>query len=175
MRIGLIFTVLRSDFCLLLRKLFGCRINFNCLSMVHPFARVKTIGRKSRIVIGNKVTLRKNSEVVATGGELRFGNRCFVNKDCIINAHERIVISDNVTIGPGTYIYDHDHNGDGDYVTSPVVIGKNVWIGAGCIILRGVTIGDNSIIAAGTLVAKDVPANVLRYDKRTRVQVERQI
>ena len=175
MRIGLMLAVLRNDICLLFRKLFGCRINFNCLCLIHPLASVKTKGRGSRIVIGKKVALRKNSEVVTTGGEIRFGNRCFVNKDCIINSRERIVISDNVTIGPGTYIYDHDHSGDGGYVTSPITIGKNVWIGAGCIILRGVSIGDNSVIAAGTLVTKDVKPNVLRYDKRTNIEVERSI
>lgn len=93
----------------------------------------------------------------------------------MIVAHESITIEGNVTIGPGTVIYDHDHDGKGGYTTKPVHIGKNVWIGAGCIILRGVTIGDNSVIATGTLVTKDVPANVLRYDKRERVEVQRSI
>lgn len=171
MRIGLIITVLKSDIGLLIRKLFGCRINFNALSLIHPRANVRTIGKGSRIIIGNKIAIRRTSEVLANdGGVVHFGNRCFVNRDCIINAHDSITISDNVTIGPGTYIYDHDHDGDGKYVAAPVVIGKNVWIGAGCIILRGVTIGDNSIIGAGTLVNRDVPANVLRYDKRERVE-----
>ena len=175
MRIGLAFTVLSSDFCLLLRKLFGCKINFNPLSMIRPRARIKTKGRNGCISIGNKLTVRENSDVIAVNGQVRFGNGCYVNKNCIIIARERITLSDNVTIGPGTYIYDHDHDGQGKYVTAPIVIGKNVWIGAGCIILKGVTIGDNSIIAAGTLVTKDVPANVLRYDKRERVEKERPI
>lgn len=170
MRIRLAFSVLKSDICLLIRKLFGCRINFNALSMINPGAHLRTKGKHGRIIIGNKVGIRKYTEVIANDGLIRFGSRCFVNRDCIINAHERITISDNVTIGPGTYIYDHDHDGDGKYVTAPVTIEKNVWIGANCMILRGVTIGENSIIAAGTLVNKDVPANVTCYDKRERVQ-----
>lgn len=36
------------------------------------------------------------------------------------------------------------------------IIGKDVWIGAQCIVLAGVTIGDGAIIAAGTVVSKDV-------------------
>ena len=40
-------------------------------------------------------------------------------------------------------------------------IGRNVWLGAGAIILPGVTIGDNSIVGAGSVVTKDVPANVI--------------
>lgn len=38
-----------------------------------------------------------------------------------------------------------------------VVIGNDVWIGAGCIIFEGVTIGDGAIIGAGSIVRKDVP------------------
>ncbi len=45
--------------------------------------------------------------------------------------------------------------------TAPVIIGKNVWIGAGAIILPGVTIGDFSVVAAGAVVTKDVPSGVM--------------
>ena len=38
----------------------------------------------------------------------------------------------------------------------PVVIGRNVWIGTGAIILKGVTIGDGATIAPGTVLARDV-------------------
>lgn len=44
---------------------------------------------------------------------------------------------------------------------SPVVIGKNVWIGSNATILPGVTIGDNSVVAAGAVVTKDVPENIV--------------
>lgn len=37
------------------------------------------------------------------------------------------------------------------------VIGNDVWIGFGAIIISGVTIGDGSVIAAGAVVTKDVP------------------
>jgi maltose O-acetyltransferase len=39
----------------------------------------------------------------------------------------------------------------------PVVIGANVWIGGGAIILPGVTVGDDAIIGAGSVVTRDVP------------------
>lgn len=39
-----------------------------------------------------------------------------------------------------------------------VVIGNDVWIGHGVVLLAGVTVGDGAIIAAGAVVTKDVPA-----------------
>lgn len=41
--------------------------------------------------------------------------------------------------------------------TGTTVIGNDVWIGAGAIILRGVTIGDGAVVGAGSVVTKDVP------------------
>ena len=53
-----------------------------------------------------------------------------------------------------------------------VVIGNDVWIGFGAIIMAGVHIGDGAVVAAGAVVTKDVPnyavvggvpAKVIRY------------
>ena len=38
-----------------------------------------------------------------------------------------------------------------------VVIGNDVWIGHGVIVLPGVTVGDGAVLAAGAVVTKDVP------------------
>lgn len=57
------------------------------------------------------------------------------------------------------------------YLTRPIRIGNNVWIGAGATILKGVQIGDGSVVAAAAVVTKDVaprsvvagnPARVVR-------------
>ena len=48
-----------------------------------------------------------------------------------------------------------------------MVIGKNSWIGANSIILRGVKIGKNCVVAAGSIVSKDIPENSIYYSKRT--------
>ena len=42
-------------------------------------------------------------------------------------------------------------------VARKVVIGDDVWIGAGALILPGVTVGDGAIVGAGAVVTKDVP------------------
>ena len=38
-----------------------------------------------------------------------------------------------------------------------VVIGSDVWIGEGAVLIAGITIGDGAVIAAGAVVTKDVP------------------
>ena len=43
----------------------------------------------------------------------------------------------------------------------PVVIGDDVWIGTGAVILKGVTIGDRAVIAARSVVTADVPCDVI--------------
>ncbi len=48
-----------------------------------------------------------------------------------------------------------DRTDDGALVKT--VIGNDVWIGAGVMILGGVTVGDGACIGAGAVVTKDVP------------------
>ena len=50
-----------------------------------------------------------------------------------------------------------DAGPSGSFWRSPVVIGNDVWIGAGAVIRRGVTIHDGAIVGAGAVVVQDVP------------------
>lgn len=46
-------------------------------------------------------------------------------------------------------------------VFGEIVIGNNVFIGYGAIIMPGVHVGDNVVIGAGAIVTKDIPNNVV--------------
>ena len=55
---------------------------------------------------------------------------------------------------------------------TPTIVGNDVWIGHGAIVMAGVTVGDGAVIGAGAVVTKPVPpyaimagvpARVLRY------------
>ena len=99
--------------------------------------------------------------------KLIIGNNVSINRGCVINAAGTITIASNVLIGPGVVIYsqNHMHNecdvniDEQGYITAPVVINKNVWIGARAIVLPGVTVGDNSIIGAGSIITQNIPDN----------------
>lgn len=157
--------VLFADIVLLLRKLLGCRVIFHPLNLISPEATIRSKGQ-SQITIGRKVTVRKNSEISATNGHITIGDNCFINRNCMIVSHDTIEIGNNTTIGPGVYIYDHDHDGYGGYSTASVVLKQGVWIGANVVILKGVTIGENAVVAAGSIVYKDVPPDTTLTQKR---------
>ena len=88
-----------------------------------------------------------------------------------------IRIGDNALIAPNVQIYTAFHptnaidrfgipKEDGSFEfcktqTAPVIIGNNVWIGGGAIILPGVTIGNNVVIGAGSVVTKNIPSDVV--------------
>lgn len=42
-----------------------------------------------------------------------------------------------------------------------VIIGNDVWIGHGVIVLPGVAVGDGAVLAAGAVVTKDVPPYII--------------
>jgi len=58
---------------------------------------------------------------------------------------------DTIAIAPGG-----DRARRPPFPAKPVVIGRDVWIGTGAIILKGVTIGDGATIAPGAVLARDV-------------------
>jgi acetyltransferase-like isoleucine patch superfamily enzyme len=45
----------------------------------------------------------------------------------------------------------------GLYSKGPVVIGDDVWLGAGVIVLDGAEIGTGAIVGAGAVVTKNLP------------------
>ena len=51
----------------------------------------------------------------------------------------------------------------------PVIIGSNVWLGTGSMILKGVRIGDNAVVGAGSVVGSSVPANAIVFGNPAKV------
>lgn len=67
----------------------------------------------------------------------------------------------------GVWVF-RDRNPDLDIV-KPIVVGDNVFIGYGSIILPGVTIGSNVVIGAGSVVSKDIPSDCVAVGVPARV------
>lgn len=99
------------------------------------------------------------------GKHTTIGKNVFINHGCSFLDLGGITIEDDVLIGPQVKLVTENHPVDPSSRKSldlkSIHIGKNVWLGAGAIILPGVTVGENSIVAAGAVVTKDVPSNTI--------------
>jgi len=132
------------------------------------------VSQKGSVVLKKGITSRDCLSIVVDSGKLIIGANCFFNVNCSITCLERIEIGNNCSFANNVVVVDHDHNyrkmTKEPYLSSPVIIGENVWVGANCIILRGTVIGDNCVIAAGSIVKGDVESNTLFYQKRTTIK-----
>lgn len=99
------------------------------------------------------------------GRNIRVVKRVFINFGCTFMDRGGIIIGDDTFIAPQVQLITENHGLAPDkrrLITShPIVIGRNVWIGAGAIILPGVRIGDNAVIGAGSVVTKNVKERTL--------------
>lgn len=110
---------------------------------------------------------------VSSPKSLRIGNDVYIGKFCSIQCSGEI--GDGVLIANNVGIIgrkDHDFRQIGvpvrhstwvgnnpNLASSPsnrIVIGSDVWIGYGAVILSGITIGKGAIVAAGSVVISDI-------------------
>jgi len=88
---------------------------------------------------------------------VKINGRVFIGDDVYLeNDHpECIEINDEAQIVLRSIIMAHFRG------TGKVIIGKKVWVGAGCIIAASagqtLTIGEGAVLAAGSIVTKDIP------------------
>jgi maltose O-acetyltransferase len=109
------------------------------------------------------------------GRHLRVGARTFVNFGLVALDVAAITIGDDVQIGTNVQLLTPTHPIEPEprrakwEAARPIVIGDNVWLGSGAIVLPGVTIGDNTVVGAGSVVTRDLPANVVAVGNPARV------
>jgi len=105
--------------------------------------------------IGNNVRIGPKSVIK---------NSCAIGNNVRINANvfmERVIVRDNVFIGPHVVFTDDKHPPCPRYsdCVKHTYVGSFVSIGAGVIIAPGVEIGDHTQIYSGSVVTKDIPPN----------------
>lgn len=138
-----------------------------CGSLLRMEKGVRIIKKNAHIELGRKVMLYRNVKlsVFGTSGDatLKIGDNVAIGDRTEIHAGKEITIGANTLISWDCCILDRDYHKlmSDTELLKPVKIGKNVWIGARSLIVKGVTIGDGAVIAAGSVVTKDVPPKAL--------------
>jgi acetyltransferase-like isoleucine patch superfamily enzyme len=144
----------------------------------------------SEIRIGSQVVLCSWSRCTAlgvnhatvlrtlTGGaRLAIGDHVGISGGAICAA-ESVTIGAYTMLGANVIVTDTDFHplaalnrrySEAGVESSPVMIGKNVFLGTETVVLKGVHIGDNSVIGAGSVVTRDIPADVIAAGNPCRV------
>lgn len=145
--------------------------------------KLKSLGAHSRIDQGVTVTKPENvsigdytwidKNVIVMGGKgVEIGRRVHIAHNCLIQGGGLVKVGDYVGIAAGSIIFSgtdtiYDRKRIGPMIPSeyrnpivkkPVIIERDAFVGAGCIIFPGVKIGEGAVIGAGSVVLKDIPS-----------------
>jgi len=156
------FWLIRTKMCCRKAKLFCYPFDLRGKKYV-DFGNNLSIGRGCRFDVFNNERGEKS---------LLFGNNIQLNDYVHIVAMDQVSIGDNVLMASHIFISDNSHGsykGDDndsepmvspirrDYLTNPIFIGANTWIGEGVMIMPGTTIGKGCVIGAHSIVRGEIP------------------
>ncbi|MGZ3693913.1 MAG: acyltransferase [Bdellovibrionota bacterium] len=124
------------------------------------------MAKGAQLKIGSNFRMDEGCSLfVSESGILEIGDDVFIGKGSVVAARNKITIGNHTQIAHYVTVIDTDHRfgepgtnlTESGHRSAPVEIGKNVWLGAGALILRGASIGDGSVAGAGAVVTKPVP------------------
>ena len=126
---------------------------------------------EGRLEIGEGTLLEPGCWLtLAPKARIEIGAGCFLNRNTMLAAYERIEIGDHVMFANGCFVGDADHRFDdpdtpvtwqGFASKGPVRIGSNCWFGVNCVVTSGVTIGERCVIGANSVVNRDLPPGTI--------------
>ena len=123
---------------------YGSRaVQFGEDALLYPYLHLETQS-PATIVIGDGVVISRGVHLVAMSG-------ITIGSGTMIGEYASIRDSNHCRL-PGVPMRHAGYRG------GPIVIGKEVWIGRGSIVIGGITIGDGATIGANAVVTHDVPA-----------------
>lgn len=163
---GIVFIKPVTGTCVKLARSFSIKGNGKLFMNVGKFfgGRMYTYfqaEKNTTLYINNRCFISYGCDVMLFEGAKLELNECSLNCYTQIRCKNFISIGKNTRISRNVQIWDDDHHNIVGKVQkkNEIIIGDNVWIGAGSIILKGVHIGEGSMIAAGAVVTRDVPAH----------------
>lgn len=150
-----------------------CWLRFG--ARVSPRAEVEL---DPRLQLGRGVQIGSFCKIKASDGRLRIGAGTHVATGCFLAASAGgLEIGEDCLIGPGCALLTNNYRHGAleqsfrlqGTTSLGVRIGRNVQIGANCVVLDGTGIGDNVIVSAGSVVSGKVPSNVILAGNPARI------
>ena len=135
-------------------------------SLVRPYSILNDSRFGSNNIIGPFSFVRDNSHI---GDGCIVGNHVEVVRSTLGNnvkiSHQAYIgdvsTSENVIIGSGVVFCNFDGHSHQE-----CIVGSDVLIGSGSMIVSPIRIGSHSVIAAGSIITKDLPSNTKFIQKR---------
>jgi len=122
----------------------GVRIMAFCEILVLPQSRFSS--KRGQLSLGDNAVIATGVNLRAAGGVIRIGANSGIGQhSVVVAANHKVVLGEAPFSGP----WDESRTG--------VEVGRNVWVGANCVLLPGARIGDNCVIAAGSVVNAEIP------------------
>lgn len=132
-----------------------------------------------RLVIGNGTLLEPGCWLtLSPEARIEIGEGCFLNRNVMLAAIDRIEVGDHVMFANGCFVGDSAHRFDdpdkpitwqGFTSKGPVRIGSNCWFGANCVVTSGVEIGDRCVIGANSVVTRNLPPRTIAAGNPAKV------
>jgi fatty-acyl-CoA synthase len=130
-----------------------------------------------RIVLGAGSRLDTGVRIVAANNAtVELGENVVLGIGTVINAGADVTIGAESFAGPHVVINASDHGivlGESmlqqRYTHEPIVIGSDVWLGAGVCVTRGSQVGNGAVLSAGSVVTGRTPANAVVQGQPARV------
>jgi acetyltransferase-like isoleucine patch superfamily enzyme len=155
-----------------------------------------TLERGKHCFIGDRVTIFKDNEggyvklgdkvhlhagvifQTGIGGNIVIGDKTHIQTGCQFSAYKgSVIIGERVDIAPKCAFYSYNHGIEADTevrkqpLTSNggIIIGNDVWLGFGAIVLDSVEIGEGAVIGAGSVVTKNIPSNAIAVGNPAKI------
>jgi acetyltransferase-like isoleucine patch superfamily enzyme len=136
------------------------------------------LAKDAVLVVGDNCTIQDFSffQLTLPSPKVYIGNNCVIGRHNIITAKNLIRIGNDVLIGSYVQIIDHGHAfskarpiRQQPASIGEVVIGDDVWIGAGAKVLMNVHIGRGAVIGANAVVVGDIPDYAIAVGAPARI------
>ena len=131
------------------------------------------------VEIGDRVHVYGEAFIqTGSGGSIKIGDDSHIHPRCQISAYKSsILIGDQVQIAPNCAFYPYNHATEpGKLIREQpfcskgdIIVGDDVWMGFGVIVLDGVRIGKGAVIGAGSVVTHDIPDGGIAVGSPARV------